>query len=124
VSLEDWTPVRDYTGLYEIHRDGRVRSVRHVVMRSNGTPYTVRRRILRPMRQAVSGYSIVVLSRNGEQRRYYTHVLHRESFTASARVTPQSPANRPGTIDPGGNQYQRECAPWPFDMDRNPPLTF
>jgi hypothetical protein len=48
-TAETWLPIPGHPG-YEVSDHGRVRSVYHVVMRSNGAPQTVRGRVLRPMR--------------------------------------------------------------------------
>jgi hypothetical protein len=39
--MEGWLPVVGYEGQYEVSDQGQVRSVRRVVIRSNGRPYTV-----------------------------------------------------------------------------------
>jgi hypothetical protein len=73
--IEQWRPVPNYEGAYEISNLWRVRSVKRVVMRSDGRAYTVKARILRPRMQNRTGLEIVALSDHGEQRRHYVHRL-------------------------------------------------
>jgi hypothetical protein len=58
---EHWRPVPSTPG-YEIDRHRQVRSVERVIIRSNGSPYRVRERLLRPMLHRQSGLWYVKLT--------------------------------------------------------------
>lgn len=50
MSADEWRPVPGAPG-YEVSRARQVRSLERVLIRRNGSPYRVRARVLRPMRQ-------------------------------------------------------------------------
>lgn len=77
---ERWAKIPGYENSYAVSSTGRVKSLERQVMRSNGSPYRVREKILRPMLQEPYGYRIVVLSDRGCQRRYFVRKLRREAF--------------------------------------------
>lgn len=76
---EMWLPVSGYEGLYEVSDLGRVRSVMHVVVRRNGSPYTVRTRILKPYTNE-SGHQLVNLHTDGKPSVQLAHRLMLKSF--------------------------------------------
>jgi hypothetical protein len=76
-SLEQWRPVVDYEGLYEVSDQGRVRSVPGE--RWNGHAiHFFKGKILRP--QSTSRYKHVALSRDGVVRCIKIHQLVAEAF--------------------------------------------
>lgn len=80
---ETWLPVVGYEGLYEVSDHGRVRSIRRVVMRSDGTPLPVAERILAGYTNVESNGATrrtVNLSCDGRRRTRYIHSLVMEAF--------------------------------------------
>jgi hypothetical protein len=71
---EEWRPVPDYEGLYEVSDLGHVRSVRRTVIDSRGVPRTFPSRNLRP-RGGNPGYREVTLYRDGIRWQVRAHVL-------------------------------------------------
>jgi hypothetical protein len=79
---EHWLPVVGWEGLYEVSDWGRVRSVPHVMTRSNGYPFTVRSTVLRPNRkQNHSDHQMVHLSRDAAGSRV-AMLVHRAVLEA------------------------------------------
>lgn len=73
-SDEEWRPIPNFVGKYEVSSHGRVRTVPHRVMRKDGRPMLVAGRILKP--SMVDGrYPNVVLSDMGEQYSYMVHSI-------------------------------------------------
>jgi NUMOD4 motif len=67
---EEWLPI-PRSDWYEISNRGRVRSVDHVVVRSNGFKYTVRGRLRRISVDKRDGLRSVALA-TGQRGRYHT----------------------------------------------------
>jgi NUMOD4 motif len=98
MTREAWLPVVGYEGLYEVSDRHRVRSLRRVVARSNGSPYRVEPRVLRPYMTGVTKVPTVSLMRPGQRRRACVSVLNREAFgrlpTRGAAGNPSKPARK------------------------------
>jgi len=78
---EIWKPVVGWKGFYEVSNLGRVRSLAHTIMRSNGRRQTFRSRILRPcVLHDRGGYLAVSLSRSGKGHTKPVHVLVARAF--------------------------------------------
>ncbi|QLF83603.1 HNH endonuclease [Gordonia phage RedWattleHog] len=76
-SSETWLPVVGYEGRYEVSSVGRVRSLDHVVMRSNGRPLHRKGQMLTAtLHRAKGGYLRVTI--DGKPRS--VHVLMAEAF--------------------------------------------
>jgi hypothetical protein len=90
---EIWLPVPGFKGAYEVSDNYRIRSVRRVIVRSNGYPYRVAPRVLRPKTHYPSGLQSVTLACGGEQFNVYIHRLVREVFGAAATNPPAAPRN-------------------------------
>jgi hypothetical protein len=73
-------PIPGFEHSYAVNRAGDVLSCHRVVLTRSGRRYTVRARLLSAMTQRKSGYRIVVLSRQGEQTRFYVHRLVRDAW--------------------------------------------
>lgn len=76
---EEWRPVVGFDGLYEASDQGRIKSVERVVLRSNGAPQTIRRRILRAQAERY-GHLHVSLYRSGVRKMCKVHQLVAEAF--------------------------------------------
>ncbi len=78
MTRERWRPVVNFEGLYEVSDLGRIRSLDHVVMRSNGSPMTIRGRIRKA--PLITGYPALVLCRTGKKTNYYVHHVVATAF--------------------------------------------
>lgn len=92
---EQWLPVVGYEGSYEVSDLGRVRSLDRVTIRKNGSPLTVRGRVLRPCRDPY-GYYQVNLCAGTEQ-----HISRVHRLVAAAFIGP-CPAGAEVRHGPGG----------------------
>jgi hypothetical protein len=72
--LETWRAVVGHEGLYEVSSLGKVRSLPRTYQRANGSTVHLKGKVLRPWRDASSGYSRVCLSDNGKD---YLERIHR-----------------------------------------------
>lgn len=83
-----WLPVVGWEGLYEVSRDGRVRSLDRMMVSATarcGYPRRMKGRELRPTTKATGGYPQVTLhAQDGRQKRY--HVAH---LVAAAWIGPR-----------------------------------
>ena len=59
VMLEEWRPVSEYEGLYEVSSEGRIRSTKRTTIRANGRPLPIKERILSPAPAGGGGYLAV-----------------------------------------------------------------
>src|SRR5271169_5765829 len=74
MTAEEWLPIPD--SFYEISSRGNVRTVNHVVVRSNGARYPVRGRLRRIAVDRRCGLRYVKLA-TGRRGRYHTVYIHR-----------------------------------------------
>jgi hypothetical protein len=81
---EIWKPVVGYEGYYEVSNIGRVRSVKRIIVRSNGSPMNVPEKILKPCLCKRSknciGYYGVNLHRLGAGKSRDIHRMVAEAF--------------------------------------------
>lgn len=91
MTAEHWLPIPG-SDWYEISDRGNVRSVFHVVIRRNGSPYRVRPRVLKPMLHRHTGliYVTLAVGRRGCKRTVYMHHLVAELFGNDAIRTPRT----------------------------------
>lgn len=80
---ERWRPISGYEGFYEVSDLGRVRSIARIIMRSNGSPQTIRERILHP--SVSNGYEVVNLSIGGDVTMHRVHRLVAREFVSGYR---------------------------------------
>ena len=71
--MEEWRDVKGYEGIYQVSSYGRVRTLAHVMMRSNGIPKTVKGRILNP--SVRNGYFFLGLHHEGKAKYLFVHQL-------------------------------------------------
>jgi hypothetical protein len=72
--VENWKPVPEYEGYYEVSDQGRVRSLDREIQRADGTTAKLRGKVLR-FGRATTGYLQVNLSKEDEQKSIYVHKL-------------------------------------------------
>ena len=79
---ELWKPIKDYEGLYEISNLGRIRSLdRYIKSRSSrGEMQFKKGTVLKQKFNRVTGYYVVTLWKNGEQKGYTVHRLIASHF--------------------------------------------
>lgn len=75
-TLEFWKDIEGYEGLYRVSNVGQVKS-----LKSN--------KILKPNSNNTGGYLQVVLSKNGEAKRFYIHRLVAEAFLPNEDELPE-----------------------------------
>lgn len=74
-----WKPIPNWDGYYEISNYGEVRTIPHVIMRSNGVRQTIQGRKLKPSKDH-RGYLQVHLYRNGNRTHLTIHVGVAKTF--------------------------------------------
>jgi hypothetical protein len=86
-SVEKWSPVFGYQGLYEVSNLGRVRSVDRININRNGIRRTLRGRMLRLSIDG-EGYAQVSLLRGGREKKVRVHRLVAQSIMLNADDLP------------------------------------
>lgn len=76
--MENWKPIRDYEGLYEVSDLGNVQSLDHEVPCKGGTRM-VKGRVRTPQYNP-QGYTIVVLSKGNKLKTFTVHQLVAQAF--------------------------------------------
>ena len=84
MNKEIWKPVKGYEGFYEVSNLGKVKSLKRIVEKSNGSKRTVNERILKPSIDD-QGYLIVTLYHKAIKKTKKIHQLVAESFLNHTR---------------------------------------
>jgi hypothetical protein len=71
--MEEFRPVPNYEGLYEVSNQGRVKSLRRTVRKKDGRKLNLKRKILRPSQSR--GKLQVILSKNNKHTSHKVHTL-------------------------------------------------
>lgn len=74
--MEEWRPIPDWEGLYEVSNFGRVKMLRRELVGKNGQKYVFKERIKKPTANKTSQYLMVTLTHN-ETDRHDTKTVHR-----------------------------------------------
>jgi hypothetical protein len=85
MTAEVWRPIRNWPG-YQISSRGHVRGIERTVIRSDGTKYRVRARVLKVGNDSRSGRPVVKLSKppRGGGRPCFVDSLARQAFGAAS----------------------------------------
>lgn len=75
---EEWRSIEGYDGKYEISSIGRVKSLARVIIRSNGVPWSIPERILKPGHNR--GYEYVNLCDSSGHKHKWPHILVAKAF--------------------------------------------
>lgn len=76
--MEEWRPIKDYEGLYEVSNIGRVRSLDREIINSNGKKIHLKGKILK-LQLSNGGYLFVGLNKHNKKH-FYVHFLVAKSF--------------------------------------------
>lgn len=74
---EIWKDIHGYEGMYQVSNLGRVKSIDRVVVKSDGTLFRLKSRIMKPYSHT---YMYVRLTKDGKNRSYSIHRLVCEAF--------------------------------------------
>jgi len=91
---EEWRPIPGFEGRYEVSSYGRVRSVKRIVVRSNGMRYTVKDRIRRICVDKRNGSRYIKLA-TGVRGRYHTVYMNRLMADVFGTKTPANNGHPP-----------------------------
>ena len=100
---EEWKPIKNFEGLYEVSNLGRVKSLGRTIQRFNGSCYvtvTYPPKFLKRTRE--EGYAQIKLSKNGKTNYFMLHRLVAEAFI-------ENPNNKPEVNHKDGDK-QNCCA--------------
>lgn len=78
--MELWMDIPSFKGTYQASSEGKIRSVNHKVVRSNGRTKTIQEHILKPAQYDKYGHQMVTLKVNGIQKHRTVHSLILEAF--------------------------------------------
>ena len=84
---EIWRDIKNYEGLYQVSNLGRVKSLKRVIIHSNGKNCFYKEKILKPVKTKNS-YLVICLHKKGKQKRFYIHKLVGESFIVNPNNYP------------------------------------
>ena len=79
--MEEWRPIKDYEGLYEVSNMGRVRSLDRIIIDSKGRKHPFEGKIMK-LQLDRYGYLYISLNKDGK-RKFKVHRLVAEAFISN-----------------------------------------
>ena len=79
VTNYEWRDIAGYEGLYQVSSDGKVRSVKKLVVRGNNSSYYKKEQDIKATDNGY-GYLIVSLNKNAIRKNHYVHRIVAEAF--------------------------------------------
>lgn len=76
---EIWKDIPEYEGYYQVSNLGRLKSLKRVVCRSDGSFHTLKEKVLKPSINGV-GYLETILSKDGKKKSFKIHQLVAMAF--------------------------------------------
>ena len=86
---EEWRPVKNYEGFYEVSSFGRIRGLDRYVLEEKGTTRFVKGKILKPWNDSGDRYLMIMLCKNGEHEKRLMHRLVAEAFIPNPNGLPE-----------------------------------
>lgn len=86
--IEQWRPIKNYEGIYEISNLGNVKSLARTIIKKDGKKQTFKERILNKRHNGY-GYYQVGLNSKGKRVYFYIHRLVGEAFIDNPNDLPQ-----------------------------------
>lgn len=86
---EIWKDIEGYEGLYQISNLGRVKSLKHVIVRNNGVKQTFQEKILKTYICKTTGSPMIDLWFMGKEKRYTVHRLIAQAFIPNPENKPE-----------------------------------
>lgn len=82
--IEEWRPIPNYEGLYEISNYGKIRSLDRIIYRNNNKVFR-KGKILKSITKT-DGYATIELSKNGKTKHFYISRLVLTVFNRNAHI--------------------------------------
>lgn len=76
--IEVWKNIPDYEGFYQVSNFGRVKSIKRIIIRKNGTKYFCPEKLIKYVTN--KGYKYLCLCKNGKVKRFGVHQLVLRAF--------------------------------------------
>jgi hypothetical protein len=84
---EQWKPIKNYEGLYEVSNLGRIKSLERTYIGKGGKTYPIHEKILKPANHK-EGYCFVYLCKDTKKQFCYIHRLVAETFIQNIENKP------------------------------------
>lgn len=86
--MENWRSLSGFDGYYDVSDLGRIKSLKRQILRRDGSYQSRRESFIKP-NTIGTGYSYVVLSKDGEGKSYLLHRLVAQTFQPNPHNKPQ-----------------------------------
>lgn len=95
---EEWRPIKEYEGRYEVSNFGRIKSVERIIVYPSGKKQPHKEKIMRPQivsprqsakRKSITKYQRIMLCKNGKYKGFLIHRLVAEAFIPNPENKPE-----------------------------------